>query len=207
MTMSTLYPGAIQAGRVSVIGARPLSAVALEEAKLHLRVDTPDEDAYIQGLIDTAVSEIDAPTGWLGRSLFTRSMRLTLDEPPPPVIRLPGPPIRLVSEIRYRDYDDAMVTLPDTVYRADTAAEPGLVWPARGERWPQGMARAGPRVMEIDYDAGYGDAAEDIPRPIRQWVLLRVGELYRDREASIVGTVATQLAHAQRMLDNYRIRV
>lgn len=207
MSARGIYPEAVQAGRVSVIGARPASVVTLEQAKVHLRVDTPDEDAYIQGLIETAAAEIDAPEGWLGRSLLRRTLRLTLDAYPPPVIRLPGPPIRQVLAVEYPDGSGGAVAVPSETYRIDTAAEPGLLFLAEGQRWPADLPSQGPDALRIEYEAGYGDAPDMVPRPIRQWVLLRVGELYRDREASIIGTVATQLEHARRMLDGYRIRV
>lgn len=208
MTRRTLYPEAVQSGRVSVVGTRPAtSVVSLEEAKIHLRVDTPDEDAYIQGLIDSAAAELDAPEGWLGRSLLSRTLRLTLDAYPPPVIRLPAPPIRQVTAVEYPDGQGGTVAVPADVYRVDTTAEPGLLYLADGQRWPSAMPQAGPDVLRIEYEAGYGDTPDTVPRPIHQWVLLRVGELYRDREASIIGTTAARLEHARRMLDNYRIRV
>lgn len=34
----------------------------------------------------------------------------------------------------------------------------------------------------MDYTAGYGDAATDVPEGIRHWILLRVGTLYENRE-------------------------
>lgn len=47
----------------------PDPVVSLDQAKRHLRIDHPDDDEYITGLLEVATGWIDGPSGWLGRAL------------------------------------------------------------------------------------------------------------------------------------------
>lgn len=199
-----------QHGRLSVVTAATGEVVSLADAKLHLRVDHSDEDAYIQGLVTAAAAEVDSPRGWLGRSLLTKTLRLTLDVPPPHTVYLPGVPVQSVSSVEYRDRDGTLQAVTASDYETDLTAEPALLWPARAgelcrESWPHDMDWHGPDVFRVEYVAGYGTEA-DIPQIIKQWILTRVGDMYRDREGTIIGTIQAQLTHVERALDNMRVR-
>lgn len=193
-----------QVGRVSVVsppGADPLDLA--DDVKPHLRVDHSDEDDLITDAFKAAVNEIDAPRGWLGRSLITRTLLLTLDDLPPSVLYLPGPPVTSVSSVKYRDADDEIVTIDSGDYLTDLTAEPALLWIGDGG-WPTNFAD-GPDVLRVEYVAGYANA-DAIPRAIRQWLLMRTAELYRDREPTVLNARPSVLQHADRMLDNWRVR-
>lgn len=192
-----------QDGRVSVVTPPAGDVVSTTDAKLHLRVDHATEDALIASLVKAAVDELDPPRGWLGRSLLSRTLQLRLDERPPESIVLPGPPVTAVSSVKYRGEDNVFVTIDPSLYFSDLTAEPALLW-AGPDGWPQEM-KDGPDMFRVEYVAGYASAAA-IPEAIKQWIKIRVGELYRDREASVVGTIATRLEHVDRMLDNWRVR-
>ncbi len=86
----------------------------------------------------------------------------------------------------------------------DLTAEPALIWPDRDIGWPSDI-QGGVDSVRIDYVAGYANEAA-IPRAIRQWLLMRTAELYRDREPSVLGVASNPLRHADRMLDSLRIR-
>ena len=38
--------------------------------------------------------------------------------------------------------------------------------------------------MVVTYTAGYGAAAADVPAPLKQWMLLAIGDMYEMRNAS-----------------------
>jgi hypothetical protein len=127
------------------------------------------------------------------------------------VIELPGPPVTEVKTIKTRGGDDSITTIYDADVPTDTIglktdydAEPALIWPDDSIGWPSDI-KTGPDSMQIEYLAGYADAAS-LPRLIRSWLLVRIGELYRDRERSLLNTQSTRLSHIDRMLDNLRIR-
>lgn len=52
---------------------------------------------------------------------------------------------------------------------------------------------------------GYGDAAEDVPQTLRDWMGLTVNSLFQNREVVLVGASVADLPHVERMLDQYRI--
>ena len=199
-----------QDGRLSVVTPAQGEVVPIADAKLHLRVDHDDEDDYIEGLVEAATAEIDSPRGWLGRSLLTKTLRLTLDSYPPHTVYLPGVPVQSVTKVEYRDRNGGFQELPPEDYETDLTAEPALLWPARDGSlcrgsWPTDMA-TGPDVFRVEYEAGYGETSADVPRLIRQWLLTRVGDMYRDREGTVLGTIQAQLTHVERALDNMRVR-
>jgi uncharacterized phiE125 gp8 family phage protein len=199
-------------GRVSVLVAPASAPLDVDDdVKPHLRISHNGEDAKLARLVSAAVGEPDAPTGWLGRSIITRTLRLTLDAAPARVIYLPGPPTTKIENISYRDTDDNIVVIydpdagpVDTIgLITDLTSEPALIWPDEDIGWPTDI-KSGPDSMRIDYVTGYANAAA-VPDVINQWLLLRVGELYRDPEASVLAIGSTPLAHAARMLDGMRV--
>src|SRR5690606_20838877 len=144
--------------------------VMLEEAKLHLRVDTTDEDTLISSLIVSAREHVEA---FQLRALVTQTWRLSLDEfPAGRVIRLPRPPLQSVTSITYIDPTGAQQTLDSSVYDVDADSEPGRVVLKADASWPE-VADV-PGAVQVEYAAGYGDAAA-VPEVVRQAMLLLIG--------------------------------
>jgi uncharacterized phiE125 gp8 family phage protein len=196
--------------RVSVLaapGSAPLSVD--DDVKPHLRISHNGEDTKLARLVEVAVGEIDSPVGWLGRSIITRQLRLTLDAAPSRVVYLPGPPTTVIDKITYRDTTDTLTVVyedgvsDDLGLMSDLTAEPALIWPDDDIGWPTDI-KGGPDSVRIDYTTGYANAAA-VPEVINQWLLMRIGELYRDPEASVLAVGSTRLHHADRMLDGMRV--
>jgi len=75
-------------------------------------------------------------------------------------------------------------TTLDVLHHDPVSVPPRLV--RTGVIWPQpGKAANG---IEIDFTAGYGAAASDVPAPLRQAVLLLVAHWYENREPIAVGS-------------------
>ena len=166
------------------------------------------EDDDLDRMIAAATQLIDSPEGWLGRSLITRTLRLSLDRSPPRIVRLPSPPVASITQVAYTDPDgvDVVVLSGDLAtegYRFDRSdtGQAALIW---NDDWPDTEDR--PARIRIDYVAGYGLASDDIPDVAKHYILMRAAELYRDREASVVGTIHTKLEHVERALDGFRVR-
>lgn len=149
--------------------------VSLEEAKLHLRVDHDDEDARIKSLILTARMTAERR---LQRTLLLSGWTLTCDDFGT-LYELPMAPLVAVTSIGYVDADGTAQVLAPTAYRVDLTSEPGRV--VCVGQWP--FTARQPAAVTVIYTAGYALAA-DVPEPIRQWILLAVGDLYANREAS-----------------------
>lgn len=201
--------------------AAPL--VSLDEAKKHLRVDFSDDDALITAMIETARAWIDAPEGKLNRALITQTLELRLwhfshlyshynplekgfgDQgcvdrldgfrPDGPfysnMVRLPLPKLIGVDTVKYLDTDGTLQTLDSSLWRAFGIGGRGQVAPAFGTAWP--ATRWELEAVRIQYRAGYGPEATDVPAPIRHAVLLLIGHLYENREAEVVGTRAAAI--------------
>lgn len=155
--------------------------VTLAEAKAHLRVEDTAEDSYITALIATARVAAESFTA---RAFLTQSWRLQRDawpsDPCRPWIDLPRPPVLGVTEVRVRSADGDATVWDSALYSVDLAAAPGRLYRRPGVLWPLlGRSLAG---IEIDYDAGYGAAASDVPAPIRHAILMQVAYLFEHRD-------------------------
>lgn len=161
--------------RTSAPAATPVS---LTEAKAHCRVDHSDDDALITALIRAAVSELDGWSGTLGRALVTQTWQQAFD----------GFPLRLrlpmraasVSALTYVDADGATQTLASDQYVLRRDALGSFVEPAFDVSWP--TVRSQSASVAVSFVCG--SAADDVDGAIKAAILLRVGDLYENREAS-----------------------
>jgi len=181
---------------IKIITGPETEPLTEDEAKLHLRVDATDEDTPIARLIVTARQEAENRTG---RALITQTLELGLDCWPES-IRLPRPPLVSVSSIKYLDAAGALQTLDPSDYLVDNYREPGRIVPAYGKAWP--LIRHQPNAILVRYVAGYG-AASDVPAAIKNWMLLKIGTMYKMRSDVMAGQISA-LPHADAMLDGYR---
>ncbi|NBJ13332.1 head-tail connector protein [Microvirga arsenatis] len=149
--------------------------VSLADAKHHLRVEHTDDDAYITALIGAATTAVSER---LERTLgaTTWDYRIGSDD----IcwgfdIRLPKPPLIEVVSVKYIDTDGAEQTYAPANYRAFGIGGQGGIRLTGGASWPS--LRYGPEAVTIRYRAGY----ESVPEPIRQAILLMIGQLFASR--------------------------
>lgn len=166
--------------------------ISLDEAKIHLRVDHADEDAYITALITAARGYAEQTTG---RPFITQSWAAYADGFCS-VMELKAN-LQAVSEIRYTDTDGAQQVLAASVYKADPHSVIGSVRLDYNQSWPS--SRGDRNNVEIDFTCGYGDAAA-VPPEIKQAMLLIIGNLYENRESTVIGVSASDLPMGVDML-------
>ena len=161
--------------------------IALEDAKAHLRVEHDEEDGLITSLISAAFRYIENRTGQVfdqRDNIVMIADRLPKGEQ---CLELQWTPVRSVSEVAYLDTNGARVTLPEeAVYLEKRRVYPAL-YPAPGTQWPDHRPQRG--SVQITVNAGY----EELPSDIQAAALLIIGNLYENREAVVVGTIATEL--------------
>lgn len=156
--------------------------ISLAEAKNHLRVDVTDDDVLIEASIESARGLAEIITR---RALITQTWKYILDEfPSGDEIELPLPPLQSVTSITYKDQDGTASTFATASYIVDTDADPGKVVLAYNRSWPSTTLYPSGAVT-IQFVAGYGDGAVDVPQMIRQAMLLMIGHWYENREAVV----------------------
>jgi len=182
--------------------------VTLAEAKAHLRVDSADEDALITTYLAAAVAELDGDAGLLSRALITqrwryefplRGHRLAATTGFP----LPLPPCQAVESVTHTDGAGVdWLLAPEAV----TVTGLGGHDKARVSLAPTGSwAGTSLGTVAVVFRAGYGDAPEDVPAPIRSAILEAVANRYAFRESSALGAAFSSYPQsAIRALDNYR---
>jgi uncharacterized phiE125 gp8 family phage protein len=151
--------------------------VTLADAKLHLKIDTGDDDALITRLIGTARARGE----WhLGRALITQSWRLWLDAwPCSGIIELPLPPLQGVASVTVYAPDDTATVLDPATYQMDAASQPARLT-LKSTVLPPTNLRAINSVA-VEFTAGYGDNASDVPSGISEALLELIAFLYENR--------------------------
>lgn len=168
---------------LTLVTAPSVEPVSLDDAKLYLRIDGTDEDAVIGDLIKAARTVVEQK----GRlALITQTWDYTLDAWPD-VIRIPIGPVQSVVSVTYVDSNGTTQTLDPAEYQVDNSQNPARITPAYGRVWP--VARVQPNSIAVRFVAGFGDTTADIPRDLRQALLLLLGHFYENREAVTVGSV------------------
>lgn len=156
-----------------VITAPTVEPVSLAEAKRHLNLMTSetDDDAIVTDLISVAR---EAAEGITHRAIGAQTLEVSVDGPwtASQVFTLPRPPLVSVTSITV---DDVELDASEYVVRTDTYL--GTVSPV--EAWPAGD------VMKIRYGAGW--SAADTPKSVKQWMLVKIADLYAKRESYTIG--------------------
>ena len=159
------------------LSAKPYpEPLSLTETKLHLREDVTAQDALIRAAIKAAREKVETDTH---RALITQTWVERLDAFPAE-FKVHQPPLQSVTSITYTDTSGDTQTLSSSVYTVDIYSLPGRIVTAYGESWPS--TRDVPNAVAMTFVAGYGDDRGDVPRPLRQAMLLLVGAWYENRE-------------------------
>lgn len=169
--------------------------IILEEAKLHLRDTHPAEDALITKLIKAARMDCEHK---LQRTLITSGWTLKLNSFSD-LDYLPMPNLLSVVSVSYFDSDNVLQVINSADYRVSGVGSYGYLTPV--ESWPAVYKRH--ESVSIVYTAGYG-AADDVPEPIKQWILFAIGDMYMSRERSSDRPVVTQ-HFADSLLEPYKV--
>ena len=151
--------------------------VTNDEVKLYARIDGSSEDTLIDSFIQ-AVRE--ATEKFLGRALINQSITVSLNEWPISPIELPRPPLVSITEVRTVGEDLSESVYSSDYYYVQTKKEPGELVikfdksdPCNTDRYFGGY--------EIEFIAGYGATAEDVPQPIKLAIILWAADIYENR--------------------------
>lgn len=125
--------------------------VSLNQAKLHLRVDSTDEDTDITQKIASATEYVQSATQ---RQLVTATCIYTADVwPCDGVFRLPLSPVAAINSVKYLDTNGTLTTLSSSAYQTDLRSNPPRITPAFGYSWP--ALRGGDlNAVRVEYVCG-----------------------------------------------------
>ncbi len=158
--------------------APAIEPIVLADAKTHLRVDTTADDALITALIVAAREVAEA---YQRRALITQQFSLYIDQfPGVDSIWIPRPPLQAVASVKYTDNNGVTYVWDPSNYNVDTATQPGRVRLGWGKTWPVTTLQT-VNAVEIDFTAGYGAAAANVPQSTIQAMLLLIGQWYENR--------------------------
>lgn len=179
----------------------PSPFVTVSDARMHLRVDHSDDNAYITSLVAAATAWLDGPSGWLGRALGRQTLELATerwDDCGDDGLPLPYPPIFDLQSVIYVDPSGNSVTAADGAFQIVQ----GRLLPAWGTSWPALACR--PDAVRVTYRAGYDTDA--VPPPIRVAILMLVGQWYQNREPVVLGATVEALPFAvEALLSPFRV--
>src|SRR5690606_5003903 len=140
--------------------------------------------------------------GTTARAMMAQSWRLVRDAwPADGAVTLPVAPLMSLTAVNA--YDEAGTAYPVTLDQFEIdAMTPRLLLPAEIEGVPALRRRQG---IEIDYVAGYGETAADVPADLRQAVLALCAYWFEHRDAAVVSaTDPVAPAGFDRLVANYR---
>lgn len=161
--------------------------VLLEEAKAQCHVYTDADDDSLNQYIAASREMTEKNTR---RQLITATWVLSARRwPMVDYIELPRPPLQSVTSVQYLDLAGDLQTLSADDYVLVTAAPVGRIALKHGKNWPSALEQEG--SISITYVAGYGDSGDDVPKLLKQAILMRVAHWYLNRESTVQATIAS----------------
>jgi uncharacterized phiE125 gp8 family phage protein len=164
----------------------------VEDVKRHLRVTHGDEDFLIQDLIAAVASWLSGRDGWLGRSLITQTLELTLPLPfrkgfvgphwsGAGCIVLPRPPYIEFEGVSVLDRDGVTwwLSAEEQYFIRIDGDQLARVSFSAGEFWP--AAAPDPVSVTVRYKSGYGPTYAYVDAGIRQAMFMTIARLYANR--------------------------
>ena len=181
--------------RLSLVTSSTIEPLSLTEAKDHLRVSFAKEDGLISRAIVGAREAFERDTG---RQLLTASWKGFLDGFPQfdrEPIEIAKPPLVSVAVVNYVDTSGVVQIWSAAEYTVEAFSGPfaqrGMLFPKSDMEYP--LTRRIPNAVTIEFDAGYGAAASDVPSEIKEALPLWIGHHYTNRELVIVGQTAARV--------------
>jgi uncharacterized phiE125 gp8 family phage protein len=160
-----------------------------DEAKAQLAVGFTDDDNIIDGLIKSATAYLDGWGGVLRRCMITQTWQQDFTDWAD-WLRLPFPDVSGIGSVKYVDTEGVEQTVASGDYALGEDAAGGFVFFKDTFTAPS-LSDNEPAPIRVQYDAGYGANAGDVPESLRHAALLLISHWYENRSA--VGQPMEQL--------------
>jgi uncharacterized phiE125 gp8 family phage protein len=138
------------------------------------------DDDYIEALILAATGAVESQYGLalLEQTIVQFNAQFPTDDKP--MFLAVAPVIEIIS-IEYLDTDGNTQTWDAAEYSFGGYNGNPFITPKVGYSWPT-CATSQPNAVTITYKSGFGAAADNVPMPIRQAMLMMVGDMYENRQ-------------------------
>jgi uncharacterized phiE125 gp8 family phage protein len=164
--------------------------VTLAEFKAHARIYHSEDDSALPDTILAATQVIENETR---RALITRAFSYRLEAfPENGEIVLPRSPFVAVTSITYNDPAGATQTLNTSYFLSYAVNMIGRVQLKKNQAWPATENNGGLDVT-VNFTAGFGAAAANVPLALRFCVLLQAAHMYEHRTSVNVGNIVTEI--------------
>ena len=176
--------------------------ITTAEAKAHLKVDISDDDTLIDNLIKAATQSAEDYTN----RCFIATTLTMVGDTWKDIYTLYKSPVSAVTKIQYYDTTNTQVVLSTSVYIVDNTSKPCRILLDEDQEFPDLADRK--MAVEAIYVVGESEDGTEVSNLIKQAILLMVGHWYQNREAVVIGRIATEIPMAAKMiLDQYKIQV
>ena len=167
--------------------------VTLDDQKVHMRLDTDDDDAYVQSCITAARQWVEGQTH---RAIMAQTWDYNIDYGWPHRVGLhridyPINPVKAqasptVDSITYVDSDGASQTLAADQYTIVARTNGSYIVPAYNVSWPE--VRSVPNAITVRFVAGYVTTPDEFKRAI----LILSSIYYEKRETGVDAPMAVE---------------
>lgn len=209
--------------KLSLVTAPATEPVTLTEVKAFLRIDNTNDDTLLTSLISVART---AAENYTRRAFISQTWKMYMDKwdikssniwwdgvKELPIsyvtgkqdIEIPLAPLISVTHLKTYDDTDAATTFSNSnyfvsVYSGDYAQN-GRIVLRDGQAWPTFERPAD--GIEIQFVAGYGASASNVPYAIKQAILQEVAFIYEHRVSCSGDSVSSDLAKV--LLEPFRL--
>ncbi|MCK5602297.1 head-tail connector protein [Candidatus Pacearchaeota archaeon] len=191
--------------------------VSLEDMKAYLKVDSSADDALITSMIITSQQLIER---YIRRELLNKTFTMFLDFFPyykaygstiegnfnNYTIQVKRSKLNTLNSIQYFT-DNVLTTLDASLYDFTVDNDYSRIYLLdRSALWPTTDERK--QSVQIEFIAGYGDAASDVPEALKTAIKIIVAYMYENRGDCVVSNIRSDLimlSGASIILDFYKI--
>jgi uncharacterized phiE125 gp8 family phage protein len=180
--------------------APAIEPITAAEVKTQLRLEDTTFDTLVTALIPVARNAVEQ---YLRRSLITQTWTAYFDSFET-CFRLHRGPFRSITSVKYYDDDGVLQTWSSSAYFTDLVSIMARVIHNADYDVIPTVQSGRPNPIQIEYVAGYGDAAANVPAPIRQAIISLTIDMFEHPEQSPEVTMHESML-LQRLLSPYEI--
>lgn len=206
---------------IEIVTQPAREAVELNDVRRHIKASSNDDNFSISLIVEAARHYIEKASG---RYLINTEMKMYLNEwgsgempwwdgmregafvDQADYIEIPYGPLQSVTHIKTYDDTDTATTWASTNYFVDNRKQDlGRIKPRSGQSWP--VFTRPTNGIEIQFVAGYGETAKDVPANVKLALMMQCAHLYQNRGDLITGSIVTEAPRGvEDLINQFKIK-